>query len=281
MTKKSLVEIACEIATVSAADAQKIAYIPKFMASTSLPTRKLEETEFIRRNGKYDLIILSPTKIGLPYGTYPRLIIIWLTTQSVITQRQEIMIGTSLADFMRKINKRSTGGKNGSLTALKAQIKRLFSASIMFIINENNEFRIDRAHITDHSSIFWKTDNNIDENSIIKLSSVFYNEIQRSAIPVDMRVIDAFSNYPLAIDIYCWLTYRYFILTINKVSCAQISWKQLMKQFGNSVKHKRHFIQKFKKAISQVYLLYPAATYVITQKSIILYRSPPHVPQQS
>ena len=99
-----------------------------------------------RRNGKFSLVIQpgytidekgGPRSIGMPYGVIPRLLLCWLTTEAVRTREREIVLGSSLSDFMRKLEMLGpTGGRHGSITRLKVQMLRLFSSSVSCVYEE-------------------------------------------------------------------------------------------------------------------------------------------------
>ena len=72
----------------------------------------------------------KPAKIGLPYGSLPRLLLAWLTTEAVKTKTRELTLGDTLSDFMRQLDLVPTGGRWGSITRLKDQTRRLFASTI-------------------------------------------------------------------------------------------------------------------------------------------------------
>ncbi|WP_437186781.1 hypothetical protein SH668x_000137 [Planctomicrobium sp. SH668] len=42
--------------------------------------------------------------LGLPYGTIPRLLLFWITTEAVRKQERKILLGDSLSSFMRQLD---------------------------------------------------------------------------------------------------------------------------------------------------------------------------------
>ena len=60
----------------------------------------------------------------LPFGNLPRLILAWICTEVVKTRSREVVLGKSLADFMRSLDVYSSSG--GKYTRLRNQMKRLF-----------------------------------------------------------------------------------------------------------------------------------------------------------
>ena len=64
----------------------------------------------------------------LPFGNLPRLILAWICTEVVKTRSREVVLGKSLADFMRSLDVYSSSG--GKYTRLRNQMKRLFGCSV-------------------------------------------------------------------------------------------------------------------------------------------------------
>ena len=52
----------------------------------------------------------------LPYGNLPRLLIAWLCTEAVRTQSPELVLGSSLSEFMRKLDIHTQSGGRASAT---------------------------------------------------------------------------------------------------------------------------------------------------------------------
>lgn len=66
--------------------------------------KKLEEVnEYKRRNGKFRLTILADSEVGLPFGSIPRLLMAWVTTEAVKTPSRELILGHSLSEFMSQL----------------------------------------------------------------------------------------------------------------------------------------------------------------------------------
>ena len=59
----------------------------------------------------------------LPFGNIPRLLLAWVTTEAVRTQSRELILGSSLSEFMGKLGMDSVGGAR---TRLRNQMRRLF-----------------------------------------------------------------------------------------------------------------------------------------------------------
>lgn len=273
-SKQYIIQIAQNIQQISAPEAKTVAYIPQLMANTALPSRSHNINEFVRRNGNYELTLLAPSSIGLPYGTYPRLIISWITTQSKITKSNEIYLGRSLNEFIKNLGKTNSGGSTGSATALREQCKRLFSCSIQWTHDTESSWSMESLRIAQRASMLWNPNSTDKWEAYLTLDQAFFEDIQLRAVPIDHRVLEACSHYPLAIDVYCWQTYRYFKLTQRTL----IPWKNLALQFANSYSRRWQFKNKFYLALKRVQLFYPAANFCCDKQGVWLYPSPPHVP---
>jgi Plasmid encoded RepA protein len=275
-TTSYLVETALDIENYTAHEKGTIGYAPKIMTSMSLPMRKTSSNEFVRKNGHYKISITSPSEIGLPYGSYLRQFLILLTTQSKITKSNEIYCGKSFSELAGILGKHRSGGEKGSITSLKNQFKRLFASTIHWIKDIDGEWSIDTMNISRSASMLWNPFDGNEWESFVTLGEMFYEDIQLYATPIDMRVIDAFSHYPLAIDIYCFLTSRYFRLR----KPALISWRDLVNQCGCSYKKMSNFRQSYIRATMQVKTLYPQANLEFTDKGLWLFQSKTHIPSK-
>jgi len=74
----------------------------------------------------------EPVCIGLPFGTIPRLLLFWITTETLRQKSRRIVLGDSLSAFMRQLDSAPTGGRWGTIPRLKNQMERLFRAKISF-----------------------------------------------------------------------------------------------------------------------------------------------------
>jgi len=269
-----LLNTADQITNTSALKARQIAFIPRLMATTSLPVRKTQAHEFIRRNGNRTLMMLASSEIGLPYGGIPRLALCAITTLAKQSQSRMITLGPSMAQFLKLMGKSSTGGKNGSLTHTREQLKRLLSCTIQITEEDDQRWQMTSLRVAQRASILWHPTDTDHWQSTLTLTEEFFTHIQEYAIPVDQRVLHALGHYPLAMDIYCWLTYRYFSLT----RITLIPWSCLINQFGNCYHREAHFRDNFTKALCRVQLFYPQAWIIITPVGVELHPSPTHIP---
>ena len=107
-------------------------FMARLMALCSLPrTNPGNRLQFKRVNGPYKLIMTATGEYTLPFGNIPRLLLAWVCTEAVRTQSRELVLGRSLAEFMRTLGiYHNSGGRGGVQTRLRNQMKRLFRCSI-------------------------------------------------------------------------------------------------------------------------------------------------------
>ena len=108
--------------------------------------------------------------------------------------------------------------------------------------------------------------------SSLLLGQNFFDEIIKNPIPLDIDALKALKRSPLAIDIYCWLTYRMSYLE----KPTKISWLSLKNQFGAEYSELRDFKKNFLKHLKKVSVIYKANVSE-TKKSLLLQPSNPHI----
>ena len=134
-----------------------LGFMARLLALCSLPrTNPGDRKEYVRRNGPYTLAMTAGINNKLPYGNIPRLLLAWVCTEAVRTQRRELVLGRSLYEFMRKLGMENRrGGINGERTRLKNQIRRLFRCSVQLVYADANAERFVSSQIADRGEFWW------------------------------------------------------------------------------------------------------------------------------
>ncbi|WP_295873814.1 replication protein RepA [uncultured Zhongshania sp.] len=253
----------------------EVVYVPHWMGQIALPVDKRDETEFQSVNGDYRLFMVSPSKYGLPYGVYPRLLIIYLATMAKITKRLNIQLGTSQTSFLKSLGRSSTGGAKGSIDAIKMQAMRLFSTAMYYEQLNDNGYQWINYALSDEGTFMWTDNEERSWCSEIVLSHRFFLDIVDHSFPINRQTLIQLSSKPTQLDIYCWLTSR-----AGRVKGqTNISWAQLYNQFGNDIKRQYHFRFSFKRSFTSVLEHYPTVQFSFSDKGITLRPFPPHVPR--
>lgn len=271
------------IETTEAKDAGALGYMARALVQATMPHSETKEPYFIRENGNFTMTLMSSPKIGLPYGSIPRLIVSWLTTEAVRTKEREIVLGHSLSEFMRNLDiTRSTGGKTGTLPRFKEQATRLFASTISCSYT-NDDYKDGHGliagsnlQIAEDYKLWW-TPKQPDQMSLFEstvlLSQKFFDEVTQNPIPIDQRALKALRKSPMALDQYCWLTYRMFCLRQPTL----VPWGALQMQFGADYKRTIDFKISFKNNLKKVLVIYPEAKVIEKDHGLLLLPSPPHV----
>ncbi len=205
----------------------------RILVQATLPHSRPRTNEFERVNGRFTLYMNAPPSVGLPYGSYPRLVLAWLSTEAVRTRRREIELGPTFSSFMYKLGLTPVTGKRGTTSRLRDQLQRLFSTTIRCSYSAEAEGHAAGVGYTiAHKHELWWSPRDSEQrplwNSVVVLSTEFYDELVAHAVPIDLRALTALKGSPLALDIYSWLTYR---MSYLRKPCLN-PWEGLQTQFG-------------------------------------------------
>lgn len=231
-----------------AREAGKLGYMARVLVQATMPHSNPNTLVFERTNGNLSLAISGHPKVGLPYGTYPRLLLNWLVTESVRRKSPILVLGSSLSQFMSDIDLVPSGGRWGTIPRLRDQMRRLFSASISCVY-ENDAFAGGTGfNIAKEYQLWWdpkRPEQSTLWQSTVTLGQDFFNEIIDRPVPIDIRAIKALKTSALALDLYCWLTYRFSYLKRQ----TEIPWASLQSQFGSDYADTKQGRYEFKRKL--------------------------------
>ena len=285
-----------------ALEADAVGFMARFLVLATLPhSNPGEATRFGRKNGSFSYHIESGSYldeqqqtrfIGLPYGSIPRLLLCWLTTEAVRTKEREIELGERLSHFMEKLEIQPTGGKWGSILRLREQMKRFFSSKVSYTYEEKNGFFSGNVQLASEAKTFWKEDERFLPSEIpepdqllflplpasltsyyrarVLLGKEFFHEVTTRPVPIDLRVVHQLRKSPLSLDMYYWFTHRVSYLQ----QPTTIAWKALHAQFGSDFGRLVDFKKKFIKHFASVQECYPQLRVLIDREyGVTLYMS--------
>ena len=272
-----------QLIEASEADAD-MGFMARLLALCSLPrTNPKTRLQYVRRNGPYTLYVTVSAGEKLPFGNLPRLLLAWVCSEAVRTQRRELVLGRSLYEFMRKLGlKDRSGGANAERTRLKNQMRRLFGCTVTLVYeDEEHESRVSSL-VADRADYWWNAKRPAAPvlwDSTIELGEKFFQEIIAHPVPLDLHTLKALKRSPLGLDLYFWLVYRTFSLKAP----LTLSWKQLYRQFGaepdraNKVAQqafRRDCLRELKKIKSA----WPDLNYHTVTGGLVVSPSPPRIP---
>ena len=262
----------------SEADAD-LGFMARMMVLCSLPrTNPGNQHQYQRVNGPYKLIMSRHGPHKLPFGNLPRLLLAWVSTEAVRTQSRVLVLGSSLSEFMRKLDIYSSSGR--AYTRLRNQMKRLFGCTVSLIYEDENVDSTVNAVIARRTEFWWnpkRPDEPMLWESKIELGEDFFNEIIRHPVPLDMNTLKALKRSTLGLDLYLWLVYRTFSLTRP----VRITWRRLYCQFGahpanaSDKQTVQNFRRKVLRELKKIKIAWSELNYTTAPGALILYPSTP------
>lgn len=292
----SIAALEARLAEIEAGILDPFAFTSKTLIQASFPHSARAGKAIELTNGGMRVSMLSAA--GLPYGVYPRLLMMWLTREALrrkhlpIEQARVIPLGSSVTQFMRDVGIRAaSGGESGTITRLRDQMRRLFSTMISVELTgvEDREdmprtFRqIDNTLIADSAVLWWDPQVPDAEvgGSVVTLSEGFFRDLVGSAVPLDVAILRSVRSSPMALDLYGWLTYRLSYLRAPTV----VTWDQLRQQLGASYpatsQGRRDVKKKIIGGLSRVLDAWPEAekSVSLVDYGVLLRRGEPSVPK--
>ena len=272
-----------QLVSASEADPER-GFMVRMMALCSLPrTNPGNRLQYVRENGPYALVIVAGAKNKLPFGNLPRLLLAWVSTEAVRTQSRELVLGRSLAEFMRTLGiYHNSGGRGGVQTRLRNQMKRLFGCTVSLIYEDKSGFARVSSLVADKHEFWWnerKPGEPVLFNSKIRLGEDFFNEIINHPVPLDMNTLKALKRCALGLDLYLWLVYRTFALRAP----LRLTWKQLYQQFGahpakaSNNQTVQNFRYKILRELKKIKIAWPGLNYSTGKGVLILHPSTPAI----
>lgn len=273
-----------ELIRATAPASDDLAFHHSLLCSIGLPRCPVPSREFLRQAGDGWLHVQAgildvgdgPVLQPVPYGSMPRLALIWISTIARRSNSREIFIGRSAAEFLGMLGFDQQGHR---YCTLRRQLHALAACRMQMgfrgrTINESVIKQIDTWLPTDHSQrATWP-------GSLV-LDAEFFDELVQHSVPLDARALHALRGSALALDIYVWLAHR-----LHRIRCQPVwlPWHTLKSQFGHEYGGKHghgDFCTSFKHALRKVLITYPAANVTIQRGGIELCQSTPPVPPRT
>ncbi len=275
-----------EMRSKSAVEAGALGFMAKFLVQTTLPHRAYPGGRYVRTDGNLTLSITDVGGTGLPYGSYPRLILIWMTTEAVRTRSRELELGSSLSSFMAQLGLQATGGHWGTIPRFRDQMQRLLGCAVSTRWCEGASGQGNSAGknllLADGFNLWWnpqKLATTMPAKSSVTLSTNFFEQVVEAPVPLDLRAIRALKRSPLALDLYSWATRRVSYLS----RATPVSWRSLQVSFGagyaNTPQGRSRFRGNAIEAFRRVVAVYPQLRIESQDHGILLLASATHIPK--
>lgn len=266
---------------------ERIIYQHSVLCQTCLPYRDPgdESRRWTRKNGyltlevdagrAFDARVAAVVDVGLPFGPKPRLVLYHLNSEALRTRSPVIELEETLSRFVKRTLGLAAHGRN--ILCVREQLARLAAA----------DFRIGKSDadtsITVHGRIFnglklWTPQDSSKRAlwpSKVEFSHEYFESLMSHAVPLNEVAVSRLSHSAMALDTYAWLAQR--LHRIEKAEPVLISWASLSEQFGGGYAQLREFRRVFKRTLSQVKVIYPDASFDLSQAGIRLEHSRPPV----
>jgi hypothetical protein len=267
-------------------EAAELSFQHTVFCQTGLPYRNPGDNvrEWQRDQGAVSLLIEAGRarhpvtgewiKLGLPWGTKPRLILAHLNAEALRQGSPVIEVEGSLSAFVRRIRGFDHGRE---IRMFKDQLARLSGALVRLVMTAGDRaFQIDTKII----SAFelwpeWDRRQRILWPATIALSGEYFASLQKHAVPLREADLAALAHSAMALDLYCWLAQRLHRIEARRP--AFVPWEALRQQFGPDYKRMNDFRAEFRVALRQVLARYVAARIEIDGRGMTLRSSPPPV----
>lgn len=281
-TRAQLELVNASVAIREAPDAAERAFMARQLVLCTLPHSDPGNVEaWTRRTSTASLTIQrgwddkKGKSIGYPYGTIPRLVLFWITTEVQHTKNREdisteqkrtLHLGRSLNEFMRAVglNPATGGGKRGDGKRLHEQMTRLFASRISFNqyleANGAEGKRWCNMDVAPEGELWWDPrdpDQGTIFNNWILLGEQFYKALVLLPVPVDLRALKALKRSPLALDLYAWACFITFVIMQKSQAPQFVSWTQLARQIGGDYGDVDNFKKKARLALRKIEAVYP------------------------
>jgi hypothetical protein len=256
------------------ATAKDAAFITRQLVQATLPHKNPGKIPaWVRTNGTISLAIQPGFNIktgasyGYPYGTVPRLLIYWMTTEAIRTKNPRLDLGNSLAGFMAELglnpDNGGLGARRSDARRLREQMDRLFNSTISFQNNVEQYGREGEARmnmtVARRSMLWWnprQPEQGTLWGSYVELSQDFFDALCAAPVPVDMRALKALKRSPLALDLYAWLTYEAYRAHKTRKPRFE-NWAQMHGHMGADYKNPSDFRRFAKAALRKIRTVYP------------------------
>lgn len=193
-------------------DCENIVYLTPGLVQCGFPHSRQGGLTWYRRNGGCHLTLMAHPETGLPYGSLPRLLLMFWTRQALRKKSRRIDLD-QISPFMRSLGMRVTGGAKGSIARVRRQVEATLRTRIEIKLEGRARYEIRNSQFFD-GGLIWTG----REGGYLEMSEAFFNAIIESAVPYDLEVLRRLQTSPLALDLYCWASWRSSLLKHSKAT---------------------------------------------------------------
>ena len=250
-------------------------------SSCYLPMRETEKSVYKKVDGRAvlqmgtmpDLDDPHGTPIPLPFGSRARLLLMFAMTEAKRTRSPVVSLGSTFNEFCHSAGI-TPNGRN--IHSIKTQLYRL--ANTWVRIKHPSENGLDpRQQYFLFNRVVFIQETRSDGRQLtlfpqqMEFNHSVYKAIEETAFPFDLDAFKALKRSPRQMDLYLFLVYRLFRLSISRQTTARIGWDGLISQFTQDGAERRSFRQKFERDVMKVIdVAYPTARVRLDQDGLLM-----------
>jgi hypothetical protein len=267
---------------------EDLSFLHAGLCQTSLPHSRPAENHLAwhRRSGRFSLIVQpglidsgnGVEYVGVPYGSKARLILIHLQTEGI--RSRTVNLGASLSAFMRSLGLAVTGGRRGTIGAVREQALRIARCNFTMQWTGDDGHGGGRTIIADTRIVdrleLWRSERE-GWCETVELSERFHEHLREHAVPLDKRGIAHLAGNSLGLDLYALLAYRLPRLDRE----LHLRWASMQAQIGSAERTTFTLAQRIREVLPDVLVAYPHAQIEVTPHGLLLKPSKPAVPKTS
>jgi hypothetical protein len=287
--RRELDRIAAASAALSEPAEDDLAFSHSGLCQTCLPHARPASNDLIwqRDSGRFHLMV-SPgvvrgpdgraSRVGVPYGTRARLIMIFLQTEGV--RGRTVSLGPSMSAWIRSLGLPVTGGPRGTIQAIREQSLRIARCEFTLQWTARSENGGDETIIRDQRlisglSLWHGQDGDAPWQATVELTREFHEHLRDHAVPLVRDAIAHLKDNSLGLDHYTMLAYRLQRLEQPLL----LRWQALAAQVGSETSRTSHLAQRVKAVLPDVLAVYPDAKVEVVRHGLRLLPSKSPVPR--
>ncbi len=213
----------------------------------------------------------SEEALGVPMGSFARLLLVDWQTEALERGSREIVMGKSASALMTRLGLKRGGPSNGKVAD---QLERLAACALDFSFGNDRRGVIVNQRLVEAFEYVANPDPRARQSmrmiERVLLSRAFFDELRRHPVLVDRAAIRELTTSPMAIDIYLWLAFRLHSLERE----TPVSWDKLWKQFGSRVGLLKNFRPQFEGPLHLALSAYKQAKVRVMDRGLLLEPSP-------
>jgi hypothetical protein len=214
----------------------------------------------------------EPEPIGVPFGSYARLVLLDWQSEAVRNSSRHVHIGKSLSDALRRME---LPHGSEAMRMLQEQTERLAVCTIAFSLENGGRGLYLNQPVVEAAEYSYGRGNKRFIESVL-LSQGYYEQLLRNPMVLDPSAIVDLRDSPTALDIYTWLAWRLPALRGD----TKIGWVALKAQLGGGATLMKNFKPHFRPSLLAAHSVYREANLELTDDGLILRPSPPPMPRK-